>query len=133
MIASNNTTRLPPHPYSGHLDWQINTNRKVAPHGGATDSFTYVFPVPKYSEAHRSNAGGSGGNNYISYLNYNHGGQLYDYKDAGFNATRTPKVPNWYALSKVSPKSSMPGIQLAQTQVSQLLMNRGMPYMGGGS
>lgn len=118
-------SRMPSHggPW---LDWTINVNRKAAPHNGATDSFQYIAPTPKYAEAYASQTGpGWGG--FISYLNYNHGNQAYDPIDSGLNtAFRTPALPNWYALSKVSPKTSAPGTQMAQLQLGKMLAGRGV-------
>jgi hypothetical protein len=111
---------LPAHgtPY---LEWtQPDIAREMISHNGVSgQGFSYMFPVPKYAEAYSSMTGpGWGG--FISYLNYNHGNQPYMAMDSGINtAFHTPAIPNWYALSKVSPKSSAPGVQLAQLQLAQ--------------
>ena len=106
-------------------DWTLqNPDRRIAFHSGAGENFTYMFPVIKYAEAYNAMTGpGYGG--YVNYLNYNHGNQPYDAIDSGLNtAFRTPALPNWYALAKVSPKSSAPGIQQAQQQIGTTLQYR---------
>lgn len=117
----NHKDGLPPRvpPWS---DWQQNINRMAAPHNGAANSFNYIFPSQKYNEAYAS-MGGPGWGAYWSYLNYNHGHQPYDYKDAGFNMSRTPMAEAHIQmpLAKTSPKSSAPGIQQAQQSLSNML------------
>lgn len=113
-------------------DWQINANRKAAPHNGATDGFTYMTPVIKYAEAYNAMTG-PGWGSYISYLNYNHGNQPYSPVDSGLNtAYRTPSTPNWYSLSKVSPKSSTYSVQIAQQSVANMLQYRASVQPLGG-
>ncbi len=120
MLPRNYTkVGLPSHG-GQYLNWvETQANVKVAPKQGVASGFTYMFPVPKYAEAYSSMTGpGWGG--YISYLSYNHGNQPYMAFDSGINtAFHTPALPNWYALSKVSPKSSAPGVQLAQLKLAQ--------------
>lgn len=118
---------MPPHT-GPWLDWNINVARKAAPHNGATDSFQYIFPTPKYVEAYTS-MGGPGWGAYWTYLNYNHGNQPYDWRDAGFNAWRAPvaEAHIQLPLMKISPKSSAPGLQLAQQQMSWLIAQRQSP------
>ena len=114
---------MPAHP-GQYLDWKIRAERKLAPHNGATDGFTYMFPVQKYVEAY-SSMQGPGWGGFVTYLNYNHGNQPYSPIDSGLNtAFRTPALPNWYSLSKVSPKTSAPGTQVAQQQLSNMLALR---------
>lgn len=127
MITSHQvaTSRMPSHggPW---LDWsQPKVAERMISHNGVSgESFTYIAPTPKYVEAYNAMTGpGWGG--YVSYLNYNHGNQPYDHVDSGLNtAFRTPQLPNWYALSKVSPKTSAAGTQQAQLQLSRMLASR---------
>lgn len=120
MLPANNSTVIPAHP-GQPLDWKIRVERKMAPHNGATDSFDYIAPTPKYCEAYTSMTGpGPGG--FVTYLNYNHGNQPYDNLDQGLNvAYRTPRLPAFLELKKVSPKTSSYGTQQAQVQISQML------------
>ncbi len=128
----NQRVGLPSH-WPAWNDWQQKISLTGAPHQGAATGFNYMFPVSKYSEAFTSMTGpGWGG--YVSYLNYNHGNQPYDYKDAGFNATRTPTTTAHiqFPLSKVSPKTSTIGTQQAQTTMAQMIAARNpgpIPFM----
>lgn len=105
------------------LDWKNKPNLQLANHGGANIGFDYMFPVSKYVEAYAL------GPTYVSYLSYQIGNQPYAYYD--YTGLQTPRVPNWLALQKVSPKSSAAGIQQAQVQLGRMLANRSVPYMGG--
>lgn len=129
--VKNQKVGMPPHPRPW-LGWQQKTALTAAPHFGAATGFDYMFPVAKYAEAYASMTGpGWGG--YVSYLNYNHGNQPYDYKDAGFNATRTPSTTahiQW-PLAKVSPKTSAPGTQMAQLQMGTMLAARQPGFIPG--
>lgn len=114
-------------------NWILKPQLYAAVHGGAAPSFNYIAPTPKYAEAYTSMTG-PGWGAYVTYLNYNHGNQPYDYKDAGFNATRTPSTTahiQW-PLAKVSPKTSAPGTQVAQNTMAQMLASRNpgpVPFM----
>ena len=124
--TSGYSSRMPSHP-GQPLDWRIRTERKAAPHNGATDSFSYIAPTPKYVEAYNAMTG-PGWGAYVTYLNYNHGNQPYDAIDSGLNtAFRTPLLPNWYSLSKVVPKTSSFSVQQAQQLVSNMLAAKSPP------
>lgn len=133
--AVNQKVGLPPHT-GPWLDWVRHPNLYAAVHGGAAPSFSYMFPVIKYAEAYTSMTGpGWGG--YATYLNYNHGNQPYDYKDAGFNATRTPTTTAHIQLPLLKNsvgvgKTSTAGTQLAQQQIGAMLASRSpgmIPFM----
>lgn len=133
-MINNNITKvgLPSHWFPWD-NWVLKPQLYAAVHGGAAPSFNYIAPTPKYAEAYTSMTG-PGWGAYVTYLNYNHGNQPYDYKDAGFNATRTPTTTAHiqFPLSKVSPKTSAPGTQLAQTTMAQMLASRNpgpVPFM----
>jgi hypothetical protein len=127
MMNVGTTTRIPSHP-GQYLDWQQPKMQTVAlshsSGGGGVymDSFSYIAPTPKYAEAYSSLGPYPV---YWSYKSYNIGNQPYSPIDAGvFVAFRTPTLPNWYSLSKVSPKTSAAGVLQAQQTMSSLLQLR---------
>lgn len=122
-------TGMPSH-YPPYLNWtESKASLKVAPKAGASSSFQYIFPAQKYVEAYAAQTG-KGWGGFITYLNYNHGNQPYAAFDSGIRTAHfTPRLPNWYALSKVSPKSSAPGIQKAQDTMAQQLALRSSSSM----
>lgn len=119
-------TPIPAHP-GQYLEWEEpKAALKIASKQGASSSFDYIAPTPKYAEAYSSGLGPYP--SYWSYLSYNHGNQPYMAKDSGiWTAWSTPKLPNWYSMSKVSPKTSAPGNQQAQQTMAALLQLR-QPY-----
>lgn len=130
--VTNKKVGLPPHPRPW-VDWQQKTALTATLHGGAATGFDFMFPVIKYAEAYTSMTG-PGWGAYATYLNYNHGNQPYDYKDAGFNATRTPTTTAHiqFPLSKISPKTSAPGTQIAQQTMASMIASRNpgpIPFM----
>jgi hypothetical protein len=117
-------TRIPSHP-GQPLDFtQPKPGLQLYSHNGVVgDSFSYIAPTPKYVEAYSSGMGPYP--SYWNYLSYNIGNQPYSPIDAGiYVAYRTPTLPNWYSLSKVSPKTSAAGVLQAQQTMSSLLQLR---------
>lgn len=116
----NHRVGLPSH-YPPYNDWIIKSDLLNVPHAGVGQSFNFIASTPKYVEAYNAQTG-PGWGEFVTYLNYNHGNQPYKPDGQGLNTARsTPALPNWYALSKVSPKMSAPGVQLAQQQLGQML------------
>jgi hypothetical protein len=126
MINNGSITRMPALA-PPVLNWEEpKANLKVAPKQGANSSFSYIAQTPKYAEAY-STLGPYG--SYYSYLSYNHGNQPWLAKDTGlWIAWSTPTQPNFYALSKVTPKTSAAGVLQAQKTMGSLLQLR-QPYI----
>jgi hypothetical protein len=125
MIDNGTITPIPAHG-PPVLNWEEPYAQvKLAPKQGASGSFSYIAPTIKYAEAFQLGPYGS----YYSYLSYNHGNQPWLAKDTGmWTAWSTPTQPNFYALSKVTPKTSAAGVLYAQQTMGTLLQLR-TPYV----